>query len=314
MRTCPFCHMDTNAAVSLCSHCSRFSKIKNNAVRSSLPSKLSAWIESVESRSGWIQTSLDRLHHLNIVMPKAIRIAALACIVFLIVMPFTLGLGTFGTIYWLIRGIYLAILGCAISVYLGARDHEARTHLEESTDIVPDYCVKALGHCSNLLVAQSISLVIALTYLAQDKYDTAWIWAWIAVAFVIPLVTTSRRLWAIAIASISGCAIYYICGLYNVNAFTYTVNQEIALNQPASPIIDSFIDVIQIILVIAVFPQLEVIRIGRSGIGRLRGDFHMKLLGSKVSIAFGSAIITLALYYVITEIRNLPGWFGLYNS
>jgi hypothetical protein len=161
-----------------------------------------------------------------------------------------------------------------------------------------------LGYGTNLLVVQSMALIVMFISALTGEIDQAWWAAVVAVGVAVILDGTERRLLSIMLGTAGALYIVY---LWFVRDLMYEIESS-QLARATPQLIVPVGAILWTMAVLAAFPQLQVMRLGRLGLGRLRGDTHVNLMGSRVPIFFTSALLLCCAWVTAQILFSAPKW------
>jgi hypothetical protein len=204
------------------------------------------------------------------------------------------GTGGFGNAAALIV-IGLALLTWSRLLGRDELDHESFT----STSVV------LLGRPTDLLVAQVLAAAVMVINIAVAQIGNAW-WAAIVVLLLTPLLYGTPRRWLAV--GLGGIASFYLLYLWAVTDISYIIDRNQAVREIFSFTYFMPTSIAWTVLVLALVPQLQLIRFGRFGLGRLKGDIRIHFAGLRVSLALTSAVLLCCAWETAWLLIYAPRW------
>ncbi|WP_394652429.1 hypothetical protein [uncultured Sphingomonas sp.] len=164
-----------------------------------------------------------------------------------------------------------------------------------------------MGYASNVAVAQAIALLVIVGAALSGNVAQAWWAAIVAVA----LAGVLRRSTAQPASMIMGAiGLSVLLALWFVNDIGFTIAAD-AYAREFPKFIIPIAAPAWVIIGFAILPQLQMIKFGSVGIGSFKGDFSLKIFGSKVPVYLSTALVLLSTYSVISSIPYIPRYISV---
>lgn len=305
-RSCPFCSATMLEAVSLCGACGRFSRpiVAAKPMQPAVPiiARINTAIARGEAQPE-VQRALRRIDRpLNVSIPRTLRWIAAVILLALGVMR--------GLLQWLYNGSWLTsevigliVIGAVLLLGPQLLRPGAKPAVEPSDGPQNDVSIHVLGYDVNLALLQTLAFGALVVFAFRYDIDTAQRSAIVA-CLMVPLLWSSKlQKFALGVGLLS---LWYL--VYIWTSYDYLALFEASINSRSMPYVPSeIVYFIWTVMTIAVIPQLQIPRIGKVGIGRMKGDFSVKLFGGRVPVAFTSALILTNIISALLSVWYAPG-------
>lgn len=305
--TCPFCGTLMGTETVLCSQCGRFNNAHGEAKAVVRKTPLIERANIVIAN--WESLHADRLKRLKArlqiarPMPRLPRMLIGGALLALSIpiLPEWMRQGGFASArdilsLWMVG---LVLLTWPF-LYHEKREEKTVTITESSSDS----SLRFLGYENNLAVIQTVAVAIAIVSGLRGEIDQAW-YACIVGAVLTPILRSSKvRAISVALGVIAALYFLYLFAVSDIGYRIQADQYARSIPQFVIPIAP----IVWIMIVIAAIPQLQIPRLNRFGIGRLRGDVTVGVFGTRVTVAFASAVLICCAWRVTWLLWYAPGW------
>lgn len=303
-RLCPFCSTPMDAVANMCSACGRFSTVTTSKA-DKLP--LLHQVRAALVARGTGQAKIEQLFSNLDVWLSGVPSGATTTTA---IISLTLGIWVVTTFGWHGQrgGLALIVLGIAILLRrkLVKSIPRSTPALEES-----DTAIRWLGFDTNLAVLQLLTLGTAAVYAYRWENTQASAWALCTVTLAFVLRRTNGKVAAFACGLIAAT---YLLILWIVSTFAAGLAYRIQVSRGIDNLYESIVPWGSLALALgflAVFPQIQHLRVGKFRIGSLKGDFDIVLFGSLIPVSVSSSTLLVVAIYSANETISLTRWVAL---
>lgn len=265
-----------------------------------LNAQMGAWEQKYAAAVAGVTSSLPA----NLRLHPTLRLA-LGCMALLVSIPaYIVWFGPHGGFAAGRAALALTIVG--IALLLGASLLKQPKPLIE-TRLPGEPFVIFANRASNLATAQLIAVLATIAWAVRAEIDEAWWSAIVVVGFTPVLLRSKAHIASIVMGTAGG---FYLVYAFAVSDIGYTI----ASNAYARTLPEYIVPIGLIawtMIVIALFPQLQILQLGNVGIGRFKGDTQIRLFGSTTPVAITSAVLLVSTYAAIVQLIYLPRWIGV---
>lgn len=289
-RVCPFCSVQIDAQATLCAHCGRFSTPLNGqkpTVRKKLLiERANLNIEQWESSNASAINILSRQLQLKLPIPRVLTVVIgtaplVVSLLILLKLWKDYGLGSVQNV------LSLWILGLMILTWPLLCRNKKETPLASNSQTRSNSSLYFLGYENNLVLLQFCAVAVAMASGFLSEIDQAWNACIIALVLTPLLFRTKMGAISVVLGSIAAIYLAYLLAAWGT-AFELTS----MLNALDRPYFLSLLEpIIWIMMVIATIPQLQIPRLNKFGLGQLKGDIEVTVLGTRVTVAVASAVL-----------------------
>ncbi|HEX8580651.1 MAG TPA: hypothetical protein VF655_13790 [Allosphingosinicella sp.] len=145
-----------------------------------------------------------------------------------------------------------------------------------------------------------------LIYAVRSEIHAAWYAALITVALTPLLYKTNARLSTLVMGGLAALYLLYLVAVWDIGYEIEADGAAMAMPQFVVP----FARFLWVMAFTAVFPQVQLVRLGAAGIGRFRGDFQVRLFGSFVPVALASSVLLVCSVHAVTQVWAALQWAG----
>lgn len=267
-----------------------------------LNAKVAAW----EASHPELRARLHGLHGWPDSLPRSVRVG-LGSVLLALTVPLTVvWMGPYGG--WAAgRGaLASAVIGSAL--LLGARTfRKDQNEFQKRMEATPGSpAVWVLGFPINIAALQLFALLVMIVSAWRSEIDRAWYAGLLTAAMGLVLHRTQARWASVGMAALGVIYLLYDFASRNL---AYEISSNAAA-RAAPAFLIPFELIWWTVMLIALFPQLQLLRVGRLGVGRFRGDFQTHLFGVPVTLALGSSVLILCAWLAADALFNAPSWIA----
>lgn len=313
-RRCPFCDASIPSGWVFCQHCDRFSnptneKIVRSSSKASIVERINRALGTWETSNPRIVKTLQRSRNSPVIVPLGFRLAIGVAFLTLAAAMCVAWLSPFGDPYSGRGALAAAMMGTAFC--LGPRLLRKTNAVLPANGSPSLNSIRFLGFDISLPLAQVTAFVAMGIWGSWLQLPNAMLAAFVTIAIGVPLHNTPAKPGAAIMTIVAAIGIIVFVFTDSWDLFYYKTsahNYEYLQPDYVVLIKSGARGILWSLAIMAMLPQLQLISLNGVSVGRLKGDFGVRLFGTEVLVALTSAVLLVCAWLVGGAVWNASRW------